>query len=58
MLEVEMAPGHPWVKNLKADIFPFSTLRYTLIKSPQVGSPTVAMASGFSISPTFLGCIK
>ena len=42
MLDVEMAPGHPWVKNLKADILPSSTLRKTLMKSPQVGSPTTA----------------
>jgi len=32
MLEVEMAPGQPWVKNLKADILPSSTLRETLMK--------------------------
>ena len=26
MLEVEMAPGHPWVRNLKSEIFPSSHL--------------------------------
>ena len=58
--ELAMAEAHPKVWNLASVIFPLSlsTLSVSLRASPHRMLPTSPVASGFSISPTFLGFRK